>query len=56
MTQVWIGLLIAAGVTGLIVKRLLAGSRRRHAIDVGAVSEGWLSEQRAGKREDGYSS
>ena len=58
MTQVWIGVLIAgaAGVAGLLVKRLLLGSDRGNPIDVGTVSEGWLSEQRAGKREDGYSS
>ena len=58
MTQVWIGVLIAgaAGMAGLLVKRLLLGSGRGTPIDVGPVSEGWLSEQRAGKREDGYSS
>lgn len=57
MTQVWLGVLIAgaAGVAGLIVKRLLTGSSG-HPIDVGTVSEGWLSEQRAGKSEDRYSS
>lgn len=58
MTQVWLGVLIAgaAGVAGLIVRRLLTGSSNGHPIDVGAVSESWLSEQRAGKREDRYSS
>ena len=55
MTQVWLGILIAgaAGVAGLIVRRLLNGSPR-HSIDLGVVSESWLSEQRAGKREDRY--
>lgn len=57
MTQVWIGVLIAgaAGLAGLIVKRLLRGSRRAASIDVGTVSQGWLSEQRAGKDEDRHS-
>lgn len=58
MTQVWIGVLIAgaAGLAGLIVKRMFAGSGGGPPIDVGTVSEGWLSEQRAGKRDDRYSS
>ncbi len=58
MTQVWLGVLIAgaAGLVGLVVKRLLSGSNGGSPIDVGTVSEGWLSEQRAGKREDRYSS
>ncbi len=57
MTQVWIGALIAgaAGLAGLIVKRLLGGSRRAGSIYVGTVSQGWLSEQRAGKGEDRHS-
>jgi hypothetical protein len=58
MTQVWLGVLIAgaAGIVGLVVKRLLTRSGSESPIDVGTVSEGWLSEQRAGKREDRYSS
>ena len=58
MTQVWIGVLIAgaAGVAGLIVKRLMTGSDHGAPIDVGTVSQGWLSEQRAGKQDDRYSS
>jgi hypothetical protein len=53
MTQVWIGVLIAgaAGIAGLIVKRWFGGAVDT-SIDVGTVSQGWLSEQRAGKRED----
>lgn len=57
MNQVWIGLLIAgAAVAGLIVKRFVSSSSHGGTIDVGAVSEGWLSEERAGKREDRFSS
>jgi hypothetical protein len=58
MTQLWLGILIAgaAGVAGLVLKRILsAGSNARAGIDVGAVSQGWLTEHRAGKREDRFS-
>ena len=51
MNQVWIGVLIAAGVAGLVVKRLFL-SNARPDIDVGAVSQSWLTEHRAAKRED----
>ena len=52
MGSVMIGVLLAgAAVAGLIVKRFL-GSAPDSSIDVGAVSESWLSEQRASKRED----
>ncbi len=57
MTQVWIGVLIAggAGLAGLFLKRWFGGTPAASPIDVGPVSQGWLTEQRAGKREDRFS-
>jgi hypothetical protein len=59
MSQLWIGAAIigAATLAGFVLKRLLyAGSASRNRIDVGVVSQSWLTEQRAGKRDDRFSS
>jgi len=49
---IWIGVvvvgLIAAGVA---IKRLLARSSRSSDIDLGEVSQSWLTDKRADKRE-----
>jgi hypothetical protein len=55
-TEAWIGVLIAGGaaIAGYVLKRWL-GAAPESSIDVGPVSQGWLTEQRAGKREDRFS-
>jgi hypothetical protein len=57
MTQVWLGVVIAAaaGAVGLVLRRLLSDANRGGSIDVGPISQSWLSEQRAGKRDDRFS-
>jgi hypothetical protein len=56
MNPVWLGVVIAgAGVAALLYRRFLSNSHHK-SIDVGTVSESWLSEQRAGKRDDRFSS
>jgi hypothetical protein len=52
MGAVWIGILIAAagGIAVAVVTRWAFGGQSKSAdLDVGSVSEGWLSEQRARK-------
>jgi len=51
MNPEWIALGVAA-VVGLLawtIKRFLAGHRASRDVDVGNVSEAWLSEQRGRK-------
>ena len=56
MTDVWIGALIAgAAALAVLVMKRWRGAGSDSSIDVGPVSQGWLTEQRAGKREDGLS-
>jgi hypothetical protein len=51
MNAVWIGVAVATVVSlAVAIKRLIArGEHPRADVDVGSVSEGWLSEQRSRK-------
>jgi hypothetical protein len=48
-TTLWVVALVAVGIVAWVARRRVVSSRR---IDAGAVSEGWLREQRAEKRRD----
>ena len=51
MNALWIGLAIATVVVGVAVAMRWRGGRGSADVDVGSVSEGWLSEQR-GQKDD----
>jgi hypothetical protein len=48
---VWIGIVVAVVVSlaAAVMKRRVAAGRKSNDVDVGSVSEGWLSEQRGRK-------
>ena len=45
----WIAVAVATGLALAVVGLWRSGKRRRAALDVGSVSEGWLAEQRGRK-------
>jgi hypothetical protein len=50
MTAIWIGVLVTAGVTAILV-----WTSRRHRVDLtdrGTLSQQWLSEQRLNDRHN----
>ena len=49
MRGLWIGVAVAAAAAVIALVRRLSAGGRSADVDVGPVSEGWLSEQRARK-------